>query len=195
MPANRLFQTFLCLTTMALFTSAAQSEQAGGTPPSCSDTGEYAELDFWLGDWQVHTTDGQLAGTNRIEKILNGCAILEHWTSAGGSVGKSLFYIWKGDWRQVWVTEMASWTGGTKEKHQVIIEPEPGIRFQGKIPLPDGNAYLDRTTLTRQDDGSVRQLIEISMDDGVTWKSSFDAVYTRVGADKIARATQNQPGK
>jgi hypothetical protein len=156
---------------------------------SCGQSGSYSELDFWIGEWQVHTADGKLAGSNRIEKILNGCAILEHWRGDGGSAGKSLFYVWQGQWRQVWVTEMASWTGGTKEKHQVNIKPEPGVRFQGSIPLPDGNTYLDRTTLIRAEDGSVRQHIEISMDGGVSWKTSFDAIYTRSGSELAAGVT------
>jgi hypothetical protein len=35
----------------------------------------------------------------------------------------------------------------------------------------------DRTTSTRQPDGKVRQLIEVSIDTGQTWRTTFDAVY------------------
>ncbi len=183
----------ICLVFTLLFGQAVSAEDDASAAAACSQSGSYSDLDFWLGEWHVKTADGKPAGRNRIEKILNGCAVLEHWTSDSGSSGKSLFYVWQGQWRQVWVTEMASWTGGTKEKHQVNIKPAPGIRFQGSIPLPDGNAYLDRTTLTGQEDGSVRQHIEISTDGGTTWKSSFDAIYTRVGSGLAAETTHRSP--
>ena len=45
-------------------------------------------LDFWLGDWSVTTPDGKHAGDNRIEAILDGCALSESWTGAGGGRGR-----------------------------------------------------------------------------------------------------------
>ena len=58
-----------------------------------------------MGEWGVVAGDERV-GTNRIEKILDGCAILEHWRDNGGSEGKSLFYYNHATdtWRQVWVT-------------------------------------------------------------------------------------------
>lgn len=146
--------------------------------PGCRDP-LYAQLDFWVGEWTVWAGDEQ-AGHNRIEKILGGCALLEHWTSASGGEGKSLFYVDDaGAWQQVWVTERATEPGGVKAKTQVDDAPESSVRFQGVISR-DGGSYLDRTTLTPNEDGSVRQLIEISTDDGMTWTATFDAVYRRV---------------
>jgi hypothetical protein len=122
-------------------------------------------------------------GTNRIVKVQAGCAIEEHWTGAGGSRGQSLFYYLPAtqQWKQVWVTENAPRPGGIKEKSLVTEFEDGGIRFQGVIALPSGGSYLDRTTLTPLPDGSVRQLIEVSGDDGATWRSTFDAVYRRKG--------------
>ena len=146
----------------------------------CSEDAAYATLDFWVGEWDV-LADGQPVGGNRIEKILGGCALLEHWTDARGGEGKSLFYFSPAlaEWRQVWVTETPGAPGGVKEKTLVERLEGGGVRFQGDIPAPGGGSYLDRTTLTPLPDGTVRQLIERSVDGGATWQSGFDAIYRR----------------
>ncbi len=150
----------------------------GDAPEKCADLDHYALLDFWLGDWTVHVGDEHV-GTNRIEKVLGGCAVIEHWTGAGGGEGKSLFYVVGNQWKQVWVTEWATRTGGVKEKSHQPLAGTNAVRFQGRIETSDGSGYLDRTTLTPLDDGSVRQLIEVSRDEGEHWESVFDAIYRR----------------
>jgi hypothetical protein len=161
----------------------AASVIAQDQPPACADDEHYAVLDFWVGEWEVRTAEGQLQGTNRIEKVLNGCAVMEHWTGAGGGAGKSWFYYNNrtGEWRQIWMTSQATAFGGTKEKRLIAIFADGGTRFQGEIPLRDGGVVLDRTTLTPLDDGRVRQVIEISRDGGSTWSTTFDAFYVRKG--------------
>lgn len=146
----------------------------------CGEDPAFAALDFWVGTWVVEA-EGRTVGSNRIEKILSGCAILEHWTAAGGGQGKSLFYYVPATeaWKQVWVTEDPGRPGGVKEKVRVEHHG-PGVRFQGEIPLPGGRTYLDRTTLVPEGDGTVRQTIEVSRDDGATWETTFDAVYRPV---------------
>ena len=157
----------------------AAQEQVYG---SCAESPLYSMLDFWVGNWTVHA-DGQLVGRNRIEKVLDGCAILEHWTGAGGGEGKSLFYVdGDGVWQQVWVTQWATRPGGTKEKTWVDTGNPDSVRFQGAMQHADSGTWLDRTTLTRLPDGTVRQRIEISTDGGNEWQVNFDAVYRRSDA-------------
>jgi len=155
---------------------------AQDAPLPCEEVDGFHRLDFWVGEWDVRV-EGRSVGSNRIEKILNGCAILEHWRGAGGGEGKSLFYHdpVRDEWKQVWVTGRATRTGGLKEKRLVERLEGGGVRFQGEIPTPDGAGYLDRTTLTPLDGGRVRQLIEVSGDGGETWRTTFDAVYVPVG--------------
>jgi hypothetical protein len=150
-------------------------------PPKCTEVGAYRALDFWVGEWDVYAGD-ELVGSNRIEKILSGCAVLEHWRGAGGGEGKSLFFVaGDGSWKQVWVTEWATRPGGVKEKTFRAMESPDKIRFQGRIALPDGGSYLDRTTLTLLPSGDVRQVIETSTDEGQSWTAGFDAIYRRRG--------------
>jgi hypothetical protein len=164
---------------LILLLFGAQAFAADEPTPRCADEDVYGVLDFWIGEWDVYVDD-KLVGENRIEKILSGCAVLEHWRGAGGGEGKSLFYVsGRGTWKQVWVTEWATRPGGVKEKTLQVVETPDTVRFQGRMVLPDGGSYLDRTTLTRLASGEVRQVIETSTDDGESWTAGFDAIYRR----------------
>lgn len=164
------------LGSLALSSSSAPAQQQAAP---CDALEEFHRLDFWIGEWDVRSGE-QLVGTNTIEKILGGCAVMEHWRDATGSEGKSLFYhdpvaaIWK----QVWVTDRATAPGGFKEKTMMPMPADGSVRFQGTVILADGRSVLDRTTLTPLPEGRVRQVIEISADQGATWQTRFDAVYS-----------------
>jgi hypothetical protein len=161
----------------ALLLSA--STKAGA---ACGDEPRLHALDFWLGRWEV-TAGGQPSGRNAIEAILGGCAVTEHWLDVDGNAGLSLFWYDRNAdrWKQVWVTEQALLPGGAKEKTEVRELTTPAqIRFQGRYPArAPGVTIEDRTTLTREAEGRVRQLIEVSKDGGKTWTAVFDAEYRR----------------
>jgi hypothetical protein len=155
---------------------AAAGVACGAEAVPCKDDPAYAKLDFWVGRWEVFDPAGKKEGDNLIEKVLASCAIVENWTEADGSRGKSLFYYLRRErrWKQVWITD----TGFVKEKAELLDDAGPGLRFQGELPLPSGTTVLDRTTLTRMPDGRVRQVIEQSRDGGKTW-SSWEGIYVR----------------
>src|SRR5687768_5124079 len=110
------------------------AEDCGGDPV-------YRLLDFWIGEWTV-TQGGALVGTNRIEKVLHGCAILEHWRDVEGGEGKSFFYVDAStkNWKQAWVTDH----GPMKEKVLMLRLPDGGIRFQGEVLQGQGTRVFDR---------------------------------------------------
>jgi hypothetical protein len=158
-----------------LFLQLAAYGRAAEKP--CSSP-EYKLLDFWVGDWEVVSPSGEREGTNHIEKVLNGCAIIENWHDREGGEGKSLFYYVPAtkQWKQVWVTDQ----GPMKEKAMLSDFAGPGVRFQGELKRRDGSGtYLDRTTLTPLEGGRVRQRIEISLDSGKTWdpKHAWEGIY------------------
>jgi hypothetical protein len=164
--------SFAVLLTTAGFVPAASR--------TCTGLPGFDRLDFWVGEWDVLVA-GQRAGENRIEKILSGCAVVEHWRGVGGGEGRSLFFHdhVTGVWKQVWITDNATAPGGLKEKILIEEGEDGSLRFQGTVTLADGRAFLDRTTLTPLEDGRVRQVIEISANGGETWQQRFDGTYVR----------------
>lgn len=163
----------LALVCVGVATGAAPAQ----TPSPCGEVAEFRWLDFWVGHWTVHIGEQQV-GTNRISKVLDGCAVTEDWTDARGRQGRSLFYRSPatGTWAQVWVTDLALAPGGVKEKALIARYPDGAVRFQGEIAGPNG-LVLDRTTLRPLEGGRVHQTIEVSDDGGISWTPSFDAIY------------------
>jgi hypothetical protein len=152
------------------------AQPAPAPPPKC-DTPEHRQFDFWLGDWQVASPNGQVAGRNVITLELSNCVVHEHWTGAGGLTGES-FNIWDRSgrrWHQTWVSS----TGGL-----LLLDGEfrdGAMRMTGTSRGADGRAVLNRITWTPRADGSVRQFWETSTDEGRTWTSAFDGIYRRAG--------------
>src|SRR5208283_2399855 len=89
--------TVLCGVLLGLSSAAdAQAKKKVPVPlatapkVSACGTPAHRQFDFWLGDWDVSTPQGAPAGTNRVEKLLEGCALQEHWEATDGSKGTSL---------------------------------------------------------------------------------------------------------
>lgn len=135
------------------------------------------EFDFWIGDWDVYGKNGALVGTNTIERILDGCALKEHWRNANGTVEGFSFSLYDsllGTWVQYWVDN----SGGTLVLSGKRIDGTMDLR--GERPNPaTGGPQAQRVRWIPGDDGSVRQLWETSDDAGKTWQVSFDGTYRR----------------
>ena len=155
--------------TLLLVLSLAVSAGASAQPPPCSAP-EYRQFDFWIGDWRVTTPDGKHAGDNRIEKILDGCALHENWTGASGGRGFS-YNAWDKDrkvWHQTWVDKQGTLLllDGTFSNGRMVLQGVQG-------------ATLNRITWEPRKDGTVRQVWETSADQGKTWQTAFDGLYRR----------------
>lgn len=171
--SRRWAAAVLIVLTMCAGTVSAEK------PPPCETDTAYATLDFWVGDWDVYV-EQELMGTDHIERILEGCAVMEDWTSVTGEKAKGFFYYQKatGLWKQVWVTVNSPLFGGCKEKVLTERYDNGGVRFEGKIPAKNNNHYFERTTLTPLPDGRIHQVIEVSQDNKL-WRKIFDAHYVR----------------
>lgn len=165
---------------LPLLASAQQAETDLPAPAGLCDSQEYRQFDFWIGDWNV-TSDGQAAGTNSIHPVLNDCALQENWQGAGeGGISGSSFNSYDqatGRWHQTWVDSSGTLLlldGGLVDGVMVM---------SGKRPARDGNGMtLHRISWTPNPDGTVRQLWEVSRDDGSSWTTLFNGLYTRQNA-------------
>ncbi|MGI9264261.1 MAG: hypothetical protein ACR2QU_04995 [Gammaproteobacteria bacterium] len=166
---------------LAMLGLSAALQAAVEPPDSCSEIPAAHQLDFWLGEWDVVDVSGKALGINRIESLLGGCVVLEHWLGATGFEARSFFYFhsWLGQWRQVWVTAHPQRPHAVKEKKLVDTFSDGGVRLQGEIMISPENYLQDRTTLRPLPDGRVHQKIEWSNDDGKTWNTGFEGWYRR----------------
>lgn len=143
------------------------------TAAPCDDPAHRA-FDFWLGEWNVHTPEGKLAGVNRIEREYGGCVLHERYDTSRGYRGESLnlYDAPRKRWHQTWVD-----TDGTL----LLLEGGPvgkAMVLEGSTTGNDGVVTRHRITWTPNADGSVRQLWE-STDDKGAWTVAFDGRYTR----------------
>ena len=157
--------------------SCASMPVALAEPPN--PPAESHQFDFWIGEWTVTTPAGKHAGDSKVERIAGGFGILENWSGAGGSSGKSLnaWNAGRKQWQQFWVGS----EGG-------VLELAGGLDAQGRMILSgehvttDGS-LLERITWTPASDGSVEQLWEQSADGGKSWRVVFDGHYVKKPAE------------
>jgi len=156
---------------MALGVSAHSPAQAPA--PQCSAV-EHRAFDFWIGEWNVHGSNGKLAGTDIIKREIGGCVLHERYDTGRGYSGES-FNIYDAPrkvWHQTWVD-----TGG------LLLLLEGGFRdgkmvLEGRTSGLDGSVSKHRITWTPNPDGSVRQYWESTGSTG-EWTVTFDGKYTR----------------
>lgn len=164
---------------LALLLTNAGAMPSQAAPPGASPCSSAAhhQFDFWIGEWTVTTPDGKPAGHSRIEGVLGGCALLEHWSGTGGSDGKSLSLYVDADrqWNQTWIDNGGNrivLTGGLEGSRMVLKNAWTA----------NGKTMRSELSWTPGSDGSVRQVWRQSTDDGVTWTTIFDGLYRRVSA-------------
>ncbi len=171
MKKNRMRAAIWWIPMLLIFGAAPLRAQA--TKP-CEAKPEYRQFDFWVGEWEV-TVQGQPAGTNRVELILDKCVLLENWTGSKGGVGKSFnIYNAAADrWQQTWVDNggnVLEFTGAFRDG---------AMRLQAETPGRNGGKTLMRMTFFPLSEDRIRQLWESSTDGGKTWRATFDGLYSR----------------
>jgi hypothetical protein len=153
----------------------AQKSYCGGNPV-------YRQFDFWLGEWEVFGINGQKAGDSKISLMLDSCVIYEEWTSAGkqGGIvfaGKSFntFNKSTGQWQQTWVDN----TGGSNEYLQGKFENNTIMYLSKPFAIHKDTMAIRKMTFFNLEPNKVRQLGEISKNNGITWITEYDLEYRR----------------
>lgn len=141
----------------------------------------FRKLDFWVGDWKVyHRKSGNLAGFDRVGRILKGCAIQQSWISLDDHFsspmvpfrmnGKSLTAFDGQQWTQFWVDNNAGSQviKGKFEGGMLILTSETPIM---------GHIY--KLTWEMQKDGTVAHIARRQKQGLETWEILFDFIYRK----------------
>jgi hypothetical protein len=157
------------LAVLAAIVSGTATAAATG---ACQGS-EHRQFDFWLGEWNVQTPDGNLAGVNHISSEYGGCVLHERYSTNRGYSGESLnvYDAARNVWHQTWVD-----TSGT------LLLLEGGRRgnsmvLEGQTVGADDKITKHRITWTPNADGGLRQHWEST--DGGQWTTTFDGSYVR----------------
>ena len=141
----------------------------------------FRALDFWVGDWMVyHRESGELAGFDRVGRILKGCAIQQSWVSLDDHFsspmvpfrmnGKSLTAFNGQEWTQFWVDNQAGSqiiTGGMVDNIFILKSEKPVM----------GQIYKLSWQLHK--DGTVQHLARRRKVEEESWTILFDFIYRR----------------
>ncbi|MBB3167347.1 hypothetical protein [Simiduia aestuariiviva] len=133
----------------------------------------HRQFDFWLGQWEVRTADGNLAGHNNIQLVEQGCVLREQYRTPKGYTGQSytLYDASRQQWHQTWVDNQGTLlllSGGFSDGQMVL---------SGTTLAPEGEQD-NRITWSQEPDGRVRQHWQVRK--GEQWQSLFDGFYERV---------------
>ncbi len=146
----------------------------------CSDLA-YSQMDFWLGEWDVFDVKGKKVGENRIERMLDGCMLMENWEGASGSKGHSMnaYNSAKKQWEQFWVDQSGgvihftgAWNPGTES-----------MELETLLPAPDGTPLRQRLVFTPLPNGDVHQVWTMYPRASEEPKVLFDGRYKRKETD------------
>jgi hypothetical protein len=168
------------LTASLVFLAVPLLAQSSAPPPQGCSSEAHRQFDFWIGEWEVSTPDGKVAGHNVIESILGGCVLAENWTSAGGGVEGKSFNVYDARterWHQTWVDTSGSLLklDGALDKGRMVLSGD-GIARDGK-PVRHEIAW------TPSDDGSVEQHWRVQKE-GEDWRDVFVGIYRKVKSNE-----------
>jgi len=168
---------YLLLVTAVLVSSVVMSQSS-----PCGSNPLYRQLDFWVGEWEAFGKKGNKAGDSKISIILDSCIVLEEWTSIKPPrgltyAGKSYntYNALTNQWQQTWVDNVGGTTeylNGKLENGTMIFQTTP---LKGKADT----VQIQKLSFFNLGANKVRQLFEMSNDNGKTWTTTVDLEYRR----------------
>jgi hypothetical protein len=160
----------LSLISILIFTEAFSQDEC----PCCSKY--HRQFDFWVGEWIVYDTSGNVVGENSIQKLEQGCIVSEHWRGAKGLTGRSYNYYNLADstWNQLWIDSNGSnlILKGHAEKGKMILRSE---LMKGR----QVDWYYNQIIWTANQDGSVTQLWQMLDQEDNVLSTAFKGIYRR----------------
>ncbi|MFA3791952.1 hypothetical protein AB6T38_12610 [Aliiglaciecola sp. SL4] len=138
----------------------------------------HRQFDFWLGTWDVYSTQGKIIGVNKITSQLNGCSIKEEYQTPAGYRGQSInmYDSQSQKWHQTWVDNngLLLLLNGKFDGQSMVLEGQ-GLSAKG-VKVMHRITWTPTTNKAQQ---SVRQHWQSSQDNGEIWTTLFDGKYVR----------------
>jgi len=133
------------------------------------------QFDFWLGDWEVIWDEGKRA-SNRIEKVLDGRAILESFDGSPSldfrGMSLSVYSPHRKLWQQTWADSEGNYwhfTGGFQSERMLLVTDDILEGVPVKLRMVWYNITSDALDWNW----------ERSEDDGETWQLRWHLHYRR----------------
>ncbi|RPI45699.1 MAG: hypothetical protein EHM46_01445 [Bacteroidetes bacterium] len=143
--------------------------------PCCS--APYSAFDFWLGDWTVYNSTGEVVGTNRIVEMQDGCVLQENWKATDQSnSGTSYNYFDRTDstWNQIWISNsgfILELSGNTDSSGVMVLKSD--------LLSNQNGTYYHRITWTKNGDNSVTQKWDILDKEHGIISEAFMGIYRK----------------
>tara|TARA_R110002073_G_scaffold279026_1_gene442974 strand:+ start:233461 stop:234006 length:546 start_codon:yes stop_codon:yes gene_type:complete len=167
---------FLCFLFFGIGIKNSNAQQQQKLIDKCACCTEaHQSFDFWIGDWTVYDSNGNILGTNSIKKEYDNCVLWEQWKSAGINHGTSYNYYNTSDktWNQVWIDNSG---------YNLTLK---GNYIDGKMILKsnllqgENGDYYNQITWNTNKDGSVLQTWEVFNKDGKKTQELFKGIYKK----------------
>jgi len=162
---------------LAVLFVAAPAAQTQPAPPCRAP--EFAQFDFWIGEWTVRWTDKdgkEQQGSNRIRRTHDGCVITEEFDGRPGSplLGTSIStYVPRaGKWKQTWVDNQGSYLdleGEFRDGRMILAR---------RAPLA-GEGVMQRMVFSEIGADALTWDWQGSKDNGATWITAWRIQYIR----------------
>ncbi len=167
---------------IALLVAIFSLSQVVAQKTPCTSNPLYRQFDFWIGEWDAYGLNGKKAGESKISLILDSCIILEEWTSSAtvkgvAYAGKSFncYNAVTNQWQQTWVDNVGGSTEyleGKLENNTLIFRTKPFVFSKDTMAVR-------KLSFFNLGINKVRQLGEISKNNGSTWTTEYDLEYRR----------------
>ncbi|MDX1651470.1 MAG: hypothetical protein R3277_03190 [Brumimicrobium sp.] len=167
-------RTYLLFVTILLGINFSMA-QDDSTCACCTE--QHKAFDFWLGDWTVYNSKGDIVGHNNLVKMQDECVMQENWVAANGTnTGTSYnFYDQKDStWNQVWISNTGNiliLKGNLNSNGEMVLKSE---LIEGK----KGN-YYNQITWFEDEKKNVIQRWDILSEEGETIKTVFEGIYKK----------------
>ena len=162
---------------LAFAAAPAVAQTPPAPPPSCASDPQFRLQDFTLGSWDV-SRNGQKNAVVHMERVLGGCAILERWEVPAGKSGAGIGLFTYSRVLKAWTYAWAADTGAATMFTGQSLSPTE-IRYDTERPLANGGKRLRHWTLSLLPDGKIRELSVGSDDNGATWTTEYDLLWTK----------------